>query len=627
MNFTEIIEYITNSESSAFFYTPKIYKNGKSILFKKPVESITAKNKNDLFKNLKTINSILDKGFAGYGFINYEAGYLLEEKLLPLFKESHEPILTFHFFEKKQIQYFDKNEIDYSDVKNILTKEEFLISNFYLNTHEDIYKKNIGKIRKYIKEGDTYQINYTVKGKFDFTGSIKSLFLNLIFNQSAEYSALINSSGNFIISISPELFFETNGKNIIAKPMKGTIKRGITNEDDKLKIETLSKSEKDKAENIMIVDLLRNDLGRRSEFNSVKVSSKFDIEKYESLFQMTSKVEAELKENNFDKITKNIFPCGSITGAPKIRTMEIINELESEPRGIYTGAIGIVEKDKYKFNVPIRTIKITKEGKGEIGIGSGVVWDSNAEDEYNETLLKSNFLTKPEKYFEIFESILIENGKPFLLEEHLRRMNEAADYFLFNYDYENIKNRIMVEAGKLDSSKNYKMKVELDKWGEIRIQNTELDCRQASFRIQKENLRIAVSDKRINSQNKFQYVKTTNRKLYDEELEKYKELGFYEVIFLNEKDEIAEGSFTNIFIKRDDEWLTPPLTSGILNGVYRKHLLQKNINSRECVLSLKDLKNSESVIIINSVRKEIFADEIYYQNKPLKKYKHPGENK
>ena len=620
MHLIEIIEYIIDIEHSAFFYTPKIYKNGKSILFKKPVVTITAKNRTEFFSNLKSINSILEKGLTGYGLINYETGYLLEEKLIPLFKESHESILTFHFFEKDQIQYFGNDEINYSDVKDVLSNENFSVSNFHLNTPEEIYKKNIEKIRDYIKEGDTYQINYTVKGKFEFSGSIKSLFLNLIFNQSAEYSALINTGEGFIISISPELFFDVKGKSINAKPMKGTIKRGLTTEEDKIKVQTLLNSKKDKAENIMIVDLLRNDLGRISEFNSVKVASKFDIEKYESLFQMTSKVEAELKEKNFEEIIKNIFPCGSITGAPKIRTMEIINELETEPRGIYTGAIGIIEKDKYKFNVPIRTIKISKEGKGEIGIGSGVVWDSDPEDEYNETLLKSNFLIKPEKYFEIFESILIENGIPFLLEEHLQRMEEAAEYFLFNYDYEKIKSSILVEADKLDPSVNYKMKIELDKWGKIRIQNSEVES-------QKENIRIAISGARIDSKNKFQYFKTTKRSLYDEELKKYQDLGFYEVIFLNEKDEIAEGSFTNIFVKKNDEWLTPNLKTGILNGVYRKHFLRENKNSRECVLTLESVKNSESIMIMNSVRKEIFVDEIYYQNKLLKKYKHSGENK
>lgn len=234
---------------------------------------------------------------------------------------------------------------------------------------------------------------------------------------------------------------------------------------------------------------------------------------------MTSKVEAHLKENNFEEIIKNIFPCGSITGAPKIRTLEIINELETEPRGIYTGAIGIVENDNYKFNVPIRTIKINKEGKGEIGIGSGVVWDSDPNDEYNETLLKSNFLIKPEKYFEIFESILIENGKPYLLEEHLQRMKETAEYFLFNCDYEKVKEKIFERCKKLGISNKYKMKVELDKWGEVRIQNSEVSS-------QNENIKIAVSGKRIDLQNKFQYFKTTNRKLYDEELKNIKNLAF-----------------------------------------------------------------------------------------------------
>ena len=607
MNLTEIINYITASNNSAFFYTPKIYKTGESILFKSPVEIVSVTDKSEFTYGFKTINSLLKKGLTGYGLINYETGYLLEEKLYNFFNKRDQSILKFFFFENNQIEKIQPDEIDYNSIKDFLDSEEYLISNFKLNTSKSEYIENINRIRNYIKEGDTYQINYTVKGKFDFYGSLQSLFLSLIFNQSAQYSALINNGGEYVISISPELFFEVKENKIFAKPMKGTIRRGYNNFTDKINSETLLNSKKDRAENVMILDLLRNDLGKISKLNSVKVTSSFTIEKYESLFQMISCVESELTNTNIEKILKNIFPCGSITGAPKIRTMEIINEIENEPRGIYTGAIGIIGKDQLKFNVPIRTISISKSGKGEIGLGSGVVWDSDPEEEYKETLLKSDFIIKPDHYFELFESILIENGKPFLLEEHLQRLKESADYFLFNYDYEKVKDTILSVAESVDISRCYKLKINLDKWGKVTSQNSIIEKNR-------DNVRIIISEERINSKNKYQYFKTTNRKLYDYELQKFKNEDFYDVIFLNEKDEISEGSFTNIFIKLNNKWLTPKIKCGILNGVYRQYLLNDKTTYSESILKLDNLRNVENIIITNSVRKIVSVKEVLYMD-------------
>ena len=288
--------------------------------------------------------------------------------------------------------------------------EKYKIKNFKLNTSKNEFTKSISKIKSYIEEGDTYQVNYTIKGKFDFEGSYSGLFSNLVFNQSAQYIAVINNNGKIIISLSPEMFFEIKGRKIISKPMKGTARRGIDHSNDEFIKYELERSEKNRAENVMIVDLIRNDLGRVSEYGSVKVKNIFEVEKYESVYQMVSTVESKLKKNvKLSDILKNIYPCGSITGAPKIRTMEIINELEKEKRGIYTGSIGLIRKNKITFNVPIRTLTIDKKSnKGEIGLGSGIVWDSIAEEEYEETKLKGKFLTEPNKPFEIIETMKIE---------------------------------------------------------------------------------------------------------------------------------------------------------------------------------------------------------------------------
>lgn len=613
MKITDIINSVNTNRGSAFFYTPLIYKNGKSILFNKPVKTIEAKNKTEFYEMLNIISNLLDSGLTGYGLINYEAGYLLENKLNCLFNENDSSIMTFYFFENNQVKIFENNDIEYNEIETVIGNNNYLIDNFKLSDDKKTYINNINRIRDFIKEGDTYQVNYTVKGEFDFKGNPQSLFLSLIFNQSAEYSALINNGTEFIISISPELFFDVSDYTVTVKPMKGTVKRGINVIEDKLKTDLLFNSKKDRAENVMILDLLRNDLGKISEFNSVNVKSYYNIEKYESLFQMTSTVNAQLKTNSFPDIIKSLFPCGSITGAPKIRTMEIISQLENQERGIYTGAIGIVNKNNYKFNVPIRTIKLLENGKGEIGLGSGIVWDSNPEEEYQETILKSKFFTQPSVYFKLFESVLVENGIPFLLEEHLQRLKEASDYFLFNFDYSQIYSSIFDFIDRSGKDKNYKLKIILDKWGQIEIQKSFVETNNTL-------IKIIVSQERINSKNKFQYFKTTNRNIYDDEFKKYGDKGFYEVIYLNEKDEIAEGSFTNIFAVYKNKWITPSINCGILNGVYRQKLLDENKDYSEDRINMNLLLNADEIILVNSVRKSVRVNQLWCEGKIIKEF-------
>ena len=358
----------------------------------------------------------------------------------------------------------------------------------------------------------------------------------------------------------------------------------------------------------MIVDLIRNDLGRLAEYGSVSVRQLFSTEKYESLFQMVSTITAKLKkEATLGAVIKNIFPCGSITGAPKIRTMEIINELEKEERGIYTGSIGVFNKDKVNFNVAIRTLTVNKKtSRGELGIGAGIVWDSEPQKEYEETLLKSNFLTKPEHYFDLFETMLFEKGKILFLEEHLERLKLAAEFFLFNFKERKIRKSFDDKIVELEHGKKYKIKINLNKWGKIKIETSDLPS-------EAEIVKIVVSEKKINSQNRFQYFKTTNRRLYDSEYQKYSYKDFFDVIFLNEKNEVAEGSITNIFIRKDNSWLTPKLTSGILNGIYRSHLL-KDDNIKEKLIFIEDLLKADEIKLVNSVRGEIKVNQLCYKN-------------
>ena len=598
---SEILKKIKEEKSSAFLYTSSYNKSDAiSYLFNNPEEIISITSLNELELGLNRIDELADQDKFILSLLDYEAGYLFEEKLQN-FITDNKTLMRFLVFDSSEVDKISSNEISFDPFE-----QDYKINDFQLNETERNYLNKIYKIKEYIKQGDTYQVNYTLKGKFNFKGEILDFVQNLIFNQSTQYSAFINYGNEFVISISPELFFSTNGYKINTRPMKGTIKRGINLEDDSFRAEELRNSKKDKAENIMIVDLLRNDIGKISKTNSVNVDSIYDVEKYETIFQLTSKVHGILESKKYSKIISNLFPCGSITGAPKIRTMKIINELENEKRGLYTGAIGFIHKDNSVFNVAIRTISIDKKtSNGEIGLGSGIVWDSNAEDEFNEVSLKSNFLVNPDKYFEIFETMLLEDGKIFLLDNHINRIEKAADYFLFKFNKNLVLEKLNSSINNLDSNHKFKIKLVLTKSGEIR-----LDINKIETSILK---RAVISSNKINKKNRFQYFKTTNRELYDSEFTFYRMKNYFDVIYFNEFNELAEGSISNIFIRSKDIWKTPSIDSGILNGTYRNKFISEN-NVIETCISKEELLNSDEILLTNSLRKEVDIFELYENN-------------
>jgi para-aminobenzoate synthetase/4-amino-4-deoxychorismate lyase len=598
MQIQEIIHKVLYTPNAAFFYTPPIYGKNDSYLFLKPQEIVTIKSLRSLDEKLNRIDDLIAEDYVGYSLMNYEAGYLFE-KTLNKFLPKNKKLIQFFFYDKINVQTIKSNKNLFDSI------QKYKIKNFKLNNSKNEFAKSISRIKSYIKEGDTYQVNYTIKGKFYFEGSYLGLFSNLVFNQSAQYIAVINNYGKIIISLSPELFFEVKGRKIRSKPMKGTARRGIDHLHDEFIKYELERSEKNRAENVMIVDLIRNDLGRISEYGSVIVKKLFEVEKYESVYQMVSTIESKLKKNaKHSDVLKNIYPCGSITGAPKIRTMEIINELEKGNRGIYTGSIGLIRKNRITFNIPIRTLSIDKRsGKGEIGLGSGIVWDSIAEEEFEETKLKGKFLTGSNEPFQIFETMKIEHGKVFLLDEHLDRMDQAADYFLFCFDRQKTKSYINKIISRIEKN-DYRFRICLDKLGNFTHKLSEV------LPIFSE-VRVIISKNTIQTKNKFQYFKTTNRILYDKEYKKYSQKDFFDVIYFNEHGELAEGAITNIFICKGDVISTPPLNAGILSGVYRKHFIKNNYGVRERRLHLQDVLEADKIILTNSVRGEVVVEKLY----------------
>ncbi|HEU4507925.1 MAG TPA: aminodeoxychorismate synthase component I [Pyrinomonadaceae bacterium] len=451
------------------------------------------------------------------------------------------------------------------------------------------YDRSVTRIRELIAAGDTYQVNYSFPLTTSFNSDPYSWYRSLCMAQRAPYSTYLDLGRYKVLCLSPELFFERRGDHVITKPMKGTIRRGRWLEEDQQLARHLRESTKDRAENVMIVDLLRNDLGKVSVPGSVRVSSLFDVERFETVWQMTSTVESTLRSGTslVDLMTA-LFPCGSITGAPKIRTMEIIRELEPFTRGAYTGAIGFIQPGgDCIFNVAIRTVVVDTElNVATFGVGGGVTIDSTAEREYEECLVKSNFLhAKPEE-FQLFESILLEDGEYFLLEQHLERLDRSAAYFGFgpriNADFE----RIAAE----NSRGVFKVRVMLSRDG--RVETNVAPVEIGGVR------RVSLAARPVDSSDRFLYHKTTRRDFY---------VGGEDVIYWNERGEITESSIANVVVRIGDQLFTPPVESGLLAGTYRNELLIRS-KIAERVITIDDLRSADQIFLINSVRKWMRAE-------------------
>jgi para-aminobenzoate synthetase/4-amino-4-deoxychorismate lyase len=565
----------------------------RSFLFTNPVETLIAYNLNDLEKILKKINSFLEKDLYLAGYLSYEAGYLFEETFRNQMKETEFefPLAWFGVFEKPRITLQT-----YATTNTRLQLESFRINSLSMSLNEEEYKNKVHTILDYIKKGETYQVNFTMRVNFDFEGSPSHLYESLKKNQPVPYSAIINDGERQILCLSPELFFRRTGDTLIARPMKGTSERGKSRLDDIRLGELLKSDPKTRAENSMIVDLIRNDFGKISKLGTVQVEKLMQIEEYETLFQMTSTVKSILKKDiDYFQLFKAIFPGGSITGAPKYRTMQIIKELESSNREVYTGAIGFISKEEATFNIPIRTVQL-KNNKGIMGVGSGIVWDSLPKKEYEECILKQRFLYNTIS-FRLIESILYKNGKYVLLNLHLKRLESSAFFFGFTFNENKIINSLeqLRQTALTHNSIRIKVRLELCRNGEIILEYSN---------IQKEKLkqgRLGLSSIKISQTNIFQSHKTTIRKIYTDEYKRATEENLIDFFFLNEKEEVVETSIYNIIIAKDKSLFTPPISSGALPGVMREYLIKKG-KIKEKTLTISDLKTADKIYICNSVR-------------------------
>jgi len=573
--------------------------NQHSYLFLNPVKVITVNHLDEIPQLFSRIEGALAKGFYAAGYLSYECGYHFEQ-LKDIYSASGDkfPLAWFGIYSNPFV--FDHAHGcfigDGPELSSWLQPEETSLTNqLTLDIAKDKYCARILEIKERIAAGDTYQVNFTDKISFSLQASPASVFRALTKQQPVSYSAFLNAADYHILSLSPELFFRTENREITTRPMKGTTSRGFDMQEDSLAALWLQNDEKNRSEHVMIVDLLRNDLGRICETGSIHVDGLFSIEKYQTLLQMTSTVSGTLREDiRYYDIFKSLFPSGSVTGAPKVQTMEIIQELERAPRGVYTGTIGfIAPQGKSVFNVAIRTL-VMKDGHAQMGVGGGIVADSDPTDEYRECLLKASFLTRPRPEFQLIETLLWE--KEFsLLSLHLDRLESSTTYFDFLFDREAISSQLKDFARTFVEGKSYRVRLLFHPDEKIVLESSELKSAPTT-------IKIRLSDSRVSSTNVFTRHKTTQREIHDRELAEAQADGFDEVIFQNERGEITEGAISNIFIKQAGRLITPPLACGVLPGVFRRYLLESDPTAEEKIITVEDLRAAEKVYLCNSVR-------------------------
>ena len=490
---------------------------GGTLLFERPERVVAVHRPSEVEAGLDAVSEGLARGLHAAGFFAYELGYCLEPKLKGLLpQDRQQPLFWIGLFREPR-RVTDAETRRWLDANGAL--ERSTISDLQLSWTREQYRSAFAKVQDYIAAGDVYQINLTLKYRFAFTGDAVALYAALRRKQRVEYGALIDSGKFQVLSLSPELFFRREGKHVTSRPMKGTAPRGRTPREDARLKTWLTVDEKQRAENLMIVDLLRNDLGRIAKIGSVEVTDLFTVETYRTVHQMTSGITAELRADmGLKDMLKALFPCGSVTGAPKVRAMEIIRELEAYPRGVYTGAIGhIAPNGDGQFNVAIRTLFIDAGGAGEMGIGSGVVSDSKVDAEFEECLLKAQFLTKPDAPFELIETIRWERGIGFhLLERHLVRLQSSATHFGYPLERGKVLAALSAEVEKLDGDVHM-VRLLLAEDGTITVTSTriELPSKDTVWR-------FAISDQRVDEKDALFFHKTTRRQFFDREMERQK---------------------------------------------------------------------------------------------------------
>ena len=581
-------------------------------LFTAPLRICIANRPAEIPALFAEIELAVKAGLCAAGFFSYECGQVFEPKAA-MRENPDGPLAWFGIYDRSY--GFNQATGDFTEGEppelaafrgaDAASKSVVDVAAEFTLTEAE-YARSIDGIHEWIRSGDVYQLNFTAPWRIESRSSAADLYAHLHACQPAPYGAFLHwEHSRRILSFSPELFFRLENsrgfRRITTRPMKGTAPRGRTTREDRERAEWLHNDAKNRSENVMIVDLLRNDLGRLASFGTVYAEELFAVERYPTLWQMTSTVTAELREEiGYEAIFRALFPCGSITGAPKVRAMQLIAPLEGQPRGVYTGAIGYFSPQRTVFNVAIRTLALDGN-RGTMSTGSGIVIDSNPAEEYSECLLKARFLTQaedlPAAQFSLIETMLW-NGVYPLIELHLDRLADSADYFDFVCDRTEVRSALEKYTRGFEDQNARKVRLLLDRNGGPTITDELLPAALDNNRVG----RIRIAQTRTDPTDPMLFHKTTNRRLYAEAFKEAAREGFDDLLFLNQRGELTEGAISNVFVEKDSRLLTPPIECGLLAGVYRRHLLETRTDAEERVLYEEDLRRADAVYLANAVR-------------------------
>jgi para-aminobenzoate synthetase/4-amino-4-deoxychorismate lyase len=567
--------------------------------YRDPIHIITAQNLEQVLPALQTVQAAVEKeGLFAAGFITYEAAPAFDAayKTLP---QGSLPLLQFGLYRRfYDLATLPKTSGDASTWQNA--------EKWQADISEASYEESFSRIKDHLRLGETYQVNYSFRLRKKNFAPGAATFADLVCAQGKGCAALVETAHFDLLSVSPELFFMLHGDEILTKPMKGTRKRGRWLEEDKKIAAELTLSTKERAENLMIVDMMRNDLGRIAYPSSIQVPALFTAERYPTIQQMTSTVRARTGAS-FVEIMKALFPCASITGAPKVKTMEIIAHEETAPRGIYTGTIGFYHPGREAlFNVAIRTLSVDKiNHASEYGVGGGIVWDSNPVSEYQECLTKSRVLHQKSPPFRLLETLLWTKEDEFFLEKrHIQRMQDSADYFGFTFNPQHCQETLATVTATLHNegvTQPQKVRLLGDHLGKFQWESASLkdDFFPASNPIMaqaKPPLTAALAQEAVNSQDPFLFHKTTHRQIYEQQ----KRASYDTTLLYNQREELTECMYANVVLRYGEVLLTPARSCGLLAGTYRQELLESG-EIQEAILTLQDLNNADDVFQINSV--------------------------
>ena len=547
-------------------------------IFTDTIKELKTKDIKEVKHLLAEVEAYQNQGYYAVGYVSYEAAPAFETK----FHVIDGPLMS------EYLLYFTIHETVQTEPIPLTYKPIDLPKSWQELTSAEEYKAAIEQIHHYIRQGDTYQVNYTVQLQQNLTADPFAIYNRLVVEQNAHYNAFIQHDDVSIISISPELFFKKDGDRLTTRPMKGTTNRGLTTENDLKQAQWLAQDQKNRSENMMIVDLLRNDMNRISKIGSENVKRLCQVEQYSTVWQMTSTIETQLLPNSsLSDVFQALFPCGSITGAPKIATMEIIKKVEKQSRGVYCGAIGIlVPQGPSIFNVAIRTLQM--EGtKAVYGVGGGITWDSKWEAEYEETKQKAAVLYRQNPRFDLISTGRVHQGKLLFLEEHMKRLQESSRYFDYPFNKEKVKKQVEDLCQSLDFDTDYRLKMSLAKDGELTFEHNQLTGLADDF------CQARLVEQTYPLDSPYTYFKTSYRP--------HISLGPHEQIYYNQKKELLETSIGNLVLKIEDQLYTPPIHLGLLNGIYRQNLIANNQVS-ERVLTLDNLKQAQAIYGCNAVR-------------------------